>query len=736
MKRHFDDDMDQMTDAESERIWRELEMGSLKPSRTIFEVVRPWALGATAAATLVLAVRQSTTRYYLNQAAGPIATPQLERDPLLMTVPYLGGSISMDAVPSSTPPALQTAPSLPRRPKLAEAGPGEAVRELQDIMVTATKSRIARTASSTRQKIGKEDLESLPVTSFQETVALKSGVVSSNGELHFRGGRSGEVSYMIDGIRVNDPLGGGGLDIATNAMAEAGAGMLTSILSTGGTEPVNGEAFDATFFESAGTNPFINANEDSLATFAMDVDNASFTIARAWLERGALPPPEAVRVEEFVNAIRHDYAPPLSTTASMWMGGTLLPRDVFNIHLAAAPSPFGNGLTLLRVGLKAREVAVVDRKPCTLTFVVDVSGSMDMENRLSLVKLALKLLLDQMDRRDEVGIVVYGSEARVILPHTPLSKRADLERAIDWLVPEGSTNAEAGLREGYRLADAALKPGRVNRIILCSDGVANVGLTEADDILNVIRGEARRGIELTTVGFGMDNYNDVLMEKLADHGEGSYWYVDDLDEARRVFVESLTGTLQTVARQAKAQIEFNPALVERYRLIGYENRDVADKNFRNDAIDAGEVGAGHEVTALFEMKLKRPTSRPSVVGRQAPDPLAMVRIRYEDVETGKVREDTKGLFSPMILSDDERLPADFHLDAAVAEFAEILRHSFWARGSRLDGVIAEARLAMHRLGERSDRLELLSMMETANRLWPTDRRQGWRDDAPDSTRER
>ncbi|TPW16483.1 MAG: hypothetical protein FD129_721, partial [bacterium] len=377
--------------------------------------------------------------------------------------------------------------------------------------------------------------------------------------------------------------------------------------------------------------------------------------------------------------------------------------------------------------LKAREVAVADRKPCTLTFVVDVSGSMNMENRLGLVKRALKLLLDQMDRRDEVGIVTYGSQARVILPHTPLSKRADLERAIDWLMPDGSTNAEAGLREGYRLADLALRPGRVHRIILCSDGVANVGLTGADEILDVIRGEARRGIELTTVGFGMNNYNDVLMEQLADHGDGSYWYVDDIDEARRVFVDTLTGTLQTVARQAKAQIEFNPALVDRYRLIGYENRDVADNEFRNDAIDAGEVGAGHEVTALFELKLKPVVSPASVVARKTPGPLAIVRIRYEDVESGEVREDQKGLWPPMIL---------FQLDAAVAEFAEILRHSFWARESRLDGVITEARQAIRRLGERPDRLELLSMMETAQRLWPTERRQGWRDDAPDSSRER
>jgi len=664
MKRRFDEEMEQMTQAESDRIWQELEMSTVKPSRTPLEVARPWALGATAVATLALVVSLGTT----------------ERDDS-MPVNAPGAGVGTPPPAAGTRPA---APSVPRRPQLGAAGPRKAAQKLDEINVTATRTRLERSSSSIVQTISNEDLEFLPVDTYQDAAAFRAGVVTSNG----------------------------------------------------GTDPVNGEAFDATFFESAGTNPFISADEDSLATFAMDVDNASFTVARAYLEAGALPPPEAVRVEEFVNTIRHDYAPPLSTTASMWRGNAPPPQEVFNIHLVAAPSPFGTGLTLLRVGLKAREVAVVDRKPCTLTFVIDVSGSMDMDNRLGLVKQALKLLLDQMDRRDEVGIVVYGSQARVILPPTSLARRAELERAIDWLVPEGSTNAEAGLREGYRMADAALKPGRVNRIILCSDGVANVGLTEADEILNVIRSEARRGIELTTVGFGMDNYNDVLMEKLADHGDGGYWYVDDLDEARRVFVESLTGTLQTVARQAKAQIEFNPDLVERYRLIGYENRDVADRDFRNDAVDAGEVGAGHEVTALFEMKLKPVTVRPSVTGRKAPNPLAMVRIRYEDVESGTVREDTKGVWPSTVLSGDDRLPADLQLDAAVAEFAEILRHSYWARESRLDGVLTEARQAVRRLGERPDRLELISMMETANRLWPADRRQGWRDDPSDSTRER
>lgn len=496
---------------------------------------------------------------------------------------------------------------------------------------------------------------------------------------------------------------------------------------TGGTHPVNGRPFDATFFESEGTNPFVATDEDSLATFAMDVDRASYTLARTWLQNGNLPPRDAIRVEEFVNAQRHDYAPPRPGVGSMWLGHADGAPPAFAIHLAAGPSPFGAGLNIVRVGLRARDVLEVDRKPATLTFVIDVSGSMAMENRLELVKRALRLLLDQLDERDRVGIVVYGSDARVVTPHRSLSARAELEAAIEALVPEGSTNAEAGLREGYRLAARSRAAGRINRVVLCSDGVANVGLTGADDILSVVRAEVKRGIELTTVGFGLDNYNDVLMERLANDGNGSYWYVDDIQEARRVFVETLTGTLQTVARQAKVQVEFNPEFVDRYRLIGYENRDVADHDFRNDRVDAGEVGAGHEVTALFEMKLKSGAGAPD---RSARSPIATVRIRYEDVESGVVREESSLLTSEMIAGPDQDLPHDLKWDAAVAEFAELLRGSYWARGSSLEAALSLARSAAEQLGESPDRAQFIGMIETAERLRIALEARTARDDEP------
>jgi Ca-activated chloride channel family protein len=489
-------------------------------------------------------------------------------------------------------------------------------------------------------------------------------------------------------------------------------------ISVGDTDPVNGQAFDSMFFQHYGVNPFVDPEDDRYATFAVDVDNASYTMARSYLERGELPPPDAIRVEEFVNSFRHDYAPP-GRDFMADRAGAPSRHGTFAIHLEAAPSPFGPGLTLMRVGLKGREVDVRDRKPAVLTFVIDVSGSMGREDRLGLAKRALHLLLDQMNPEDEVGIVVYGTNARTILEPTSLRHRERIEWAIDGLRPEGATNAEAGLRRGYAMADRAFRRGAINRVILCSDGVANVGNTGAETILSEIKSEARKGIELTAVGFGMGNYNDVLMEKLADQGDGNYYYVDDIREARRVFVENLTGTLQTIARQVKIQVEFDPGTVRRYRLLGYENRDVADRDFRNDKVDAGEVGAGHEVTALFEVKLeKKPRTRD----------LATVRIRYEDPETGKVTEEVRGLR----LSDVERRLRDtdptFRLDAAAAEFAEILRHSYWAKDGNLAGVVGLAKEAERQMGGREDVEELVGLTETAWRLWPRGEKPQWRDD--------
>ena len=426
--------------------------------------------------------------------------------------------------------------------------------------------------------------------------------------------------------------------------------------------PPNSEAYHDMYFKGSGTNPFIDTEDDHLSTFGMDVDTGSYSITRRYLIDGYLPPPEAVRVEEFVNTFDYDYDPPT--------------EDAFAIHIDGAPSKFGEGkrLQLLRIGLQGREVPTEHRKDAILTFVIDVSGSMEMENRLELVKKALTLLVDQLRPTDKVGIVIYGSRGRLVLPHTGINQRGEILAAINALRPGGSTNAEEGLRIGYDLAWKNLSVNHINRVILCSDGVANVGNTGPDAILKEIRTYVDKGITLSAVGFGMGNYNDVLMERLADTGNGNYAYVDTLSEAKRIFVENLTGTLQLIAKDAKIQVDFNPNVVSRFRLLGYENRRLDHEQFRDDTVDAGEVGAGHQVTALYEVKL-----HPDTTGK-----MATVSIRYADPDNHKVSEVSKDISVSQLHESFDTAPATFRLAAAVAEFAEILRESYWAKDGSLD----------------------------------------------------
>ncbi len=450
--------------------------------------------------------------------------------------------------------------------------------------------------------------------------------------------------------------------------------------------PPNNDAYNDVFFQEYGTNPFIDTEDDHLSTFAMDVDTASYSITRRYLNDGNLPPRDAVRVEEFVNTFDYNYTPPSD--------------GAFAVYIEGSPSRFGDGnrLQLMRIGIQGRVIPDENRKDAILTFVIDVSGSMALENRLGLVKRSLTLLVDQLRPGDKVGIVVYGSDARTILPHTGVEARGEILDAINALEPEGVTNAEAGLRLGYTLALQSAKHGSINRVILCSDGVANVGETGSDAILKKIRAHVEEGITLTTVGFGMGNYNDILMERLANDGNGSYAYVDNLNEARRIFVENLTGTLQIIAKDAKVQVDFNPQTVSRFRLIGYENRRLDHEDFRDDDVDAGEIGSGHSVTALYEIKLHE----------GANGKLATVFLRHEVPDTSRVTEINKDFFTSDLKSTFEAASAEFQFVAAIAEFAEILRGSYWAQKGNLKTVqqtIAE--IQPHINNEQIDELTML-----------------------------
>ncbi len=449
------------------------------------------------------------------------------------------------------------------------------------------------------------------------------------------------------------------------------------------------------FFQDYGVNPSVDTEDDNLSTFALDVDTGSYTVMRNYLKDGNLPPQDSVRVEEYINYFDYGYASPP-------------PHQAFGIYIDGGPSPFTETerYDMMRVGIQGYEVDERDRKDAALTFVIDVSGSMDMDNRLELVKRSLEMLVEQLHRNDTVSIVVYGSDARVVLEPTTGSDSDRILNAIYSLHPEGSTNAEAGLRLGYGMAMEAFKSDGINRVILCSDGVANVGQTEADAILEEIGRYVERGVTLTTIGFGMDNYNDTLMEQLADNGNGFYAYVDDKNEARKLFIDEITGTLQTIALDAKVQVEFNTDVVMRYRLVGYENRAVADDQFRDNEVDAGEIGAGHSVTALYEVKLY-----PDAHGK-----VATVFMRWEDPDTHQVVEISQDYDTSQIAFDFEEADPNFQRAVVVAEYAEILKGSYWAEESSMDDVYNEAR-RVNRYFDREDAMEeFVDLVRDARRM--------------------
>ncbi|MDQ3938153.1 MAG: von Willebrand factor type A domain-containing protein, partial [Chloroflexota bacterium] len=414
---------------------------------------------------------------------------------------------------------------------------------------------------------------------------------------------------------------------------------------------------------------------------------------RRFIDDGHLPPRDSVRLEEYVNSFDYSYEPPSD--------------GVFAIHVDGSTTPFtASRSVLVRIGIQAMTVADEARSPVSLTFVVDTSGSLEMDNRLELVKDALTILVGELGAHDSVAIVEFGSDARVALQPTSAAEPDAIIEAIGRLVPGGSTNAQAGLELGYQMAELGQRAGAIDRVVLASDGVANVGLTDADSILRLIEREVAAGIELVTVGVGMGNFNDVLLEQLANHGNGFYAYVNDVGEAERLFRRDLTGTLQTVARDAKVQVEFRPQSVARYRLLGYENRSLADDDFRNPEVDAGEVGAGHSVTALYELELH--------AGRDGY--LGTVNLRWSDDQTRQEQKLARDIKVLDLAPEFESADASFRLAATAAAFAEILRESPHRADFSLTDVAHQADALARWFDDREDVAEFRRLTERAVRL--------------------
>lgn len=505
------------------------------------------------------------------------------------------------------------------------------------------------------------------------------------------------------------------LVLVLGACSGNSSGAASSVAPSSGGTPAGASSGSATSPGSAGTttgaapapidprageqyrgfveNDFVDASATPLSTFAVDVDSASYTIGRRDLKNGLLPVADGVRVEEYVNYFSYGYDGPAS--------------GPFAVHLEGAPSYFGDGLTLLRVGIQGRQVPESDRKPANLVFLIDVSGSMDAENKLPLVKYSLHKLLTKLRPTDKLGIAVYASSERTVLEPTPVGEVSPINEAIDSLSAGGSTAGAAGIRLAYAMAERAKTEGSVNRVILCTDGDFNVGLT-GDPLVQLIEEYRQKGITLSVLGFGMGNYNDATLEQLADKGDGNYAYIDGQDEADRVFDRKVVGTLQVIAKDVKVQVAFDPAQVRRYRLIGYENRVMNSGDFRNDSKDGGEIGAGHTVTALYEVE---PQS--SLTG-----PLATVRVRYKEPDGQTARELAFPFERTALQPTFVAATAGFRFAAAVTEFAEILRRSKHSQGARFDDVLAVGRAASDGSEEKA---ELLTLVDVSKHLWTAGR---------------
>ena len=454
--------------------------------------------------------------------------------------------------------------------------------------------------------------------------------------------------------------------------------------ATAGAEPSSEQYTDY------GKNPWVNTSEDRFSTFAADVDTASYTIARRKLmQENALPPAPSVRVEEWVNYFTYSFPAPQAGSP-------------FSTVMEAAPHPFAANRSILRVGVATKAKTVGERKPSALVFLVDVSGSMSSDDRIGLAKKALHILTDNLTEKDAVSIVTYAGSSRVVLPMTSIDHKDRIHAAIDALRSGGSTAMASGIDLAYEQAAKWIRPNAISRVIVLSDGDANVGTVSHEAILKQIASRAKAGVTLSTIGFGMGNYKDTMMEQLADKGNGNAYYLDSLDAAKRVFSEQLTATLEVAAKDVKLQVEFDPAQVSKYRLIGYENRDIADKDFRKDSVDAGEMGWGHQVTAMYEIEL-------TPAAKLRPAPLGTIRIRHKQPEAETATEVAFAMGSAPAPSIEQASP-DLRFAFAVAAFADLLRGG---KDGSLDAIREHAAAAA---GNDKDRTELLALIDRARSL--------------------
>jgi Ca-activated chloride channel family protein len=478
--------------------------------------------------------------------------------------------------------------------------------------------------------------------------------------------------------------------------------------------------FNTATYDHVVENRFLDAANNPLSTFSIDVDTASYSNVRRFINDGSLPPKDAVRVEEMINYFTYDYAQPSDAKP-------------FAVHLDVASCPWEASHRLVRIGLKGKEIATDKRGPSNLVFLLDVSGSMMPPERLPLVKQAMRLLVDKLTENDRVAIVVYAGASGLALSSTTGDHKEQILEALENLQAGGSTNGAEGIQLAYKIATDNFIKGGVNRVILATDGDFNVGVTSQGDLIRLIEDKAKSGVFLSVLGVGTDNLKDSMMRKLADKGNGNYAYLDSLDEARKVLVQQMNGSLVTIAKDVKIQVEFNPARVASYRLIGYEKRMLRKEDFNNDKVDAGEIGAGHTVTALYEVvpvgaainlaasappvdPLKYSSDdKPTSTRSSSSNEMLTVKLRYK-----KPDGDKSELVERAVTDTDEKFenaPVDLKFAAAVAEFGLILRDSEYRGNGTLAAVLewAEEGKGSDANGYRAGFIELVRKAQALKR---------------------
>jgi Ca-activated chloride channel homolog len=464
-------------------------------------------------------------------------------------------------------------------------------------------------------------------------------------------------------------------------------------------------------YAHATEQPFTLASSNPLSTFSIDVDTASYSNIRRLIHNGQGVEPGAVRVEEMVNYFDYDYPEPSAA-------------QPFSVVTEVTRAPWAPEHQLVMVGLQGRHVATTALPPRNLVFLLDVSGSMEDENKLPLLKRSFTKLLDTLGERDRVAIVVYAGASGLVLPSTPASDRATISAALERLSAGGSTNGADGIQLAYQVAEQHAVKGGINRVVLATDGDFNVGTTSESALTELIEQKRERGVSLTVLGFGMGNYNDSTLERLADNGNGNYAYIDTLEEAQKVLVTEASGTMLTIAKDVKIQVEFNPAVVGAYRLIGYDNRRLADRDFNDDRKDAGEIGAGHSVTALYEVLTPAQAKGLSgvdalkyqtVQAKGSAGEMATVKLRYKAPDAKESQ-----LLAVPVANESvplERASENLRFASAVAAFGMYLRKSEYGGGAgpALALQLARGSVGSDPHGYRKEFVQLVSSVAGENK---------------------